>query len=48
MKHGFKIYDTDTHLAPSAETIRPYLAVNVIERSRISMSISSHPVEPSR
>jgi predicted TIM-barrel fold metal-dependent hydrolase len=32
MKHGFKIYDTDTHLAPSAETIRPYLAAKVIER----------------
>ena len=32
MKHGFKIYDTDTHLAPSAETIRPYLGAKVIER----------------
>src|SRR2546427_9027090 len=24
MRHGFKIFDSDTHLAPSAETLEPY------------------------
>lgn len=32
MKNGLKVFDTDTHLAPSAETIRPYLATSVLER----------------
>src|SRR4051794_1625728 len=32
MKHGLKVFDTDTHLAPSAETLRPYLAASVLER----------------
>lgn len=32
MKRGLKVFDTDTHLAPSAETLRPYLASSVIER----------------
>ena len=32
MKHGLKIFDTDTHLAPSAETLRPYLARTVFDR----------------
>jgi predicted TIM-barrel fold metal-dependent hydrolase len=32
MKNGLKVFDTDTHLAPSAETIRPYLASSVLER----------------
>src|SRR5262245_31314091 len=32
MKNGFKVFDTDTHLAPSAETLRPYLSSMIIER----------------
>jgi hypothetical protein len=32
MKNGLKVFDTDTHLAPTAETIRPYLAPIVLER----------------
>jgi predicted TIM-barrel fold metal-dependent hydrolase len=32
MKHGYRIFDTDTHIAPSAETLRPYLASRVLER----------------
>jgi predicted TIM-barrel fold metal-dependent hydrolase len=32
MKNGFKVFDTDTHLAPSAETLRPYLSSTIIER----------------
>ena len=24
MRHNFKIYDSDTHLNPSAETLEPY------------------------
>ena len=24
MRHGLKIYDSDTHLSPSAETLEPY------------------------
>src|SRR5437667_12634289 len=32
MKNGLKVFDTDTHAAPSAETLRPYLAAKVIER----------------
>lgn len=32
MKNGLKVFDTDTHLAPSAETLRPYLASTVFER----------------
>jgi predicted TIM-barrel fold metal-dependent hydrolase len=32
MKNGLKVFDTDTHLAPSAETLRPYLAASVLER----------------
>ena len=26
MRHGFKIFDSDTHLNPSAETLEPYLS----------------------
>lgn len=32
MKHGHKVFDTDTHIAPSAETLRPYLPSTVLER----------------
>src|SRR5437867_320010 len=32
MKNGLKVFDTDTHAAPSAETLRPYLAAKVLER----------------
>lgn len=32
MRNGFKIYDTDTHSRPSAESIRPYLSSTVLER----------------
>jgi len=32
VRNGFKIYDTDTHSRPSAESIRPYLSAKVIER----------------
>jgi uncharacterized protein len=32
VKSGFKVYDTDTHLRPSAETVLPYLASGVRER----------------
>lgn len=32
MKNGFKVFDTDTHMRPSAESIAPYLAPIVRER----------------
>lgn len=32
MKNGFKIFDADTHLRPSAESIKPYLSSMVSER----------------
>jgi predicted TIM-barrel fold metal-dependent hydrolase len=32
VRNGFKIYDTDTHIRPSAETLRPYLSSLVLER----------------
>ncbi len=32
MRNGFKVYDTDTHSRPSAESIRPYLSSKVLER----------------
>ena len=32
MRSGFKVYDTDTHSRPSAESIRPYLSPTVLER----------------
>ena len=31
MRHGFKIFDADTHVRPSAETLRPYLSAKVLE-----------------
>jgi predicted TIM-barrel fold metal-dependent hydrolase len=32
VRNGFKVYDTDTHSRPSAESIRPYLSAAVLER----------------
>ncbi|HEY3115992.1 MAG TPA: amidohydrolase family protein [Chloroflexota bacterium] len=32
MKNGLKVFDTDTHVAPSAETLRPYLPASLLER----------------
>lgn len=32
MRNGFKVYDTDTHSRPSAESIRPYLSSTVLEQ----------------
>src|SRR5579871_2385947 len=32
MRNGYRIYDTDTHSRPSAESIRPYLSSKVLER----------------
>src|SRR5881296_890358 len=32
MRNGYRIYDTDTHSRPSAESIRPYLSSAVLER----------------
>jgi predicted TIM-barrel fold metal-dependent hydrolase len=32
MRNGIKVFDADTHMRPSAEAIRPYLASTVIER----------------
>lgn len=31
MRHGFKVYDTDTHIAPSAESLEPFLSSRVRE-----------------
>ena len=54
MKNGLKVFDTDTHLAPSAETLRPYLPATVIERIPdleehkvpLRMSVTREPLEP--
>jgi len=32
VRNGYRIYDTDTHSRPSAESIRPYLPASVFER----------------
>jgi predicted TIM-barrel fold metal-dependent hydrolase len=32
MRNGIKIYDADTHVRPTAESIRPYLTASAIER----------------
>jgi predicted TIM-barrel fold metal-dependent hydrolase len=32
LRDGFKIFDADTHLRPSAESIRPYLSSKVLEK----------------
>lgn len=32
LRNGFKVFDTDTHIRPSAEAIRPYLTSIVLER----------------
>ena len=32
MRDGFKVFDTDTHIRPSAESIAPFLAPIVRER----------------
>jgi len=32
MRNGFKIFDADTHIRPSSESIRPFLASTVLER----------------
>lgn len=32
MRNGYRIFDADTHIKPSAESIRPYLAKKVLER----------------
>lgn len=32
MRNGFKIFDADTHIRPSAESIRPYLSQKVIDQ----------------
>ncbi len=31
MRNGIKVYDTDTHVVPSAEALTPYLASTVRE-----------------
>jgi len=31
MRNGFKIFDTDTHLGPSVETIKPFLSKKVLD-----------------
>ncbi len=31
MRNGIKVYDTDTHLVPSAEVLTPYLASTIQE-----------------
>jgi predicted TIM-barrel fold metal-dependent hydrolase len=31
MKNGFKVFDTDTHIAPSAESLEPYISPRVRE-----------------
>jgi uncharacterized protein len=31
VRNGYRIYDTDTHSRPSAESIRPYLSARVLE-----------------
>ena len=32
MRNGFKIYDSDTHLSPSAETLEPYFDASMRRR----------------
>src|SRR5881409_562975 len=54
VRNGFKIYDTDTHIGPSAETIRPYFSSLVLERipdldehrTPIRMSVTREPLQP--
>ena len=42
MRDGFKVFDADTHMRPSAESISPYLDPSV--RARIS-DLDEHRVE---
>jgi predicted TIM-barrel fold metal-dependent hydrolase len=54
VRKGFKIYDTDTHIGPTAETIRPYLSALVLERVPdldehrvpIRVSVTREPLQP--
>ena len=54
MRNGQKIYDTDTHIAPTAETIRPYISALLLERvpdleehrRPVRMSVTREPLEP--
>jgi predicted TIM-barrel fold metal-dependent hydrolase len=54
VRKGFKIYDTDTHIGPTAETIRPYLSSLVLERVPdleehrvpIRTSVTREPLQP--
>src|SRR5687767_14170779 len=54
VRKGFKIYDTDTHIGPTAETIRPYLSSIVHERvpdldehrRPIKVSVTREVLEP--
>jgi predicted TIM-barrel fold metal-dependent hydrolase len=32
LRNGFKIFDADTHIRPSAESLRPHLSAKVLER----------------
>lgn len=32
MRNGYRIFDADTHIKPSAESVKPYLAKKVLER----------------
>ena len=32
MRNGFKVFDTDTHFSPMAETIEPYLGPDLRAR----------------
>ena len=32
MRNGFKVFDTDTHIRPSAESIRPFLSQKVLDQ----------------
>src|SRR5207248_349453 len=54
MRNGFRIYDTDTHISPSAESLRPYLSSLVLERipdleehrTPIRQTVTREPLEP--
>jgi predicted TIM-barrel fold metal-dependent hydrolase len=47
MRNGYKVYDTDTHIRPSADTLEKYLSARVRELLPDLESCKAHP-RPSR
>lgn len=45
MRNGFKVYDTDTHLKPTVETIEPYLDSGLREKARTEWMDNKVPLK---